>query len=161
MAREALGRRLAPCTAPPEMSGAAARARVLPSSIPVLPSILVVANDSYLRDEIGAVVVACEQVAVPCADGLSAIERVRMMLIPPALILLDWIPYGTSMMSGHEFLARQASNPRYGITPIVVVASPGIQDIPRLCVSGVLRKPISAMALIETIAKHAARAKIA
>jgi CheY-like chemotaxis protein len=141
------------------MSNVAARPWYPVPPVAPLPTIIVVSADDVLRAEMETVIAACDHVAIACADGWTAIDRIRKMPVAPSLILLDWTPYGSVQMSGHEFLARLATQPRDGRTPVVVVASHGVKDIPRACVSGILRRPVSAMSLIETIAQHARRTR--
>lgn len=112
-------------------------------------TVLLVEDDRDVRDEIAAALERAGYEVLQAADGREALELLRTTAPRPAAILLDWM---MPVMDGMTFLTYQASDPRYASIPVIVVSAvAGMAQIPRLCVSEILAKPLRVRTLLDVV----------
>ena len=112
-------------------------------------TVLLVEDDPDVREEIAAALSWAGYEVVEAADGAEALEWMRAQPVRPRIILLDWM---LPKVDGLGFLGQQASDPRFGAVPVVVLSA--VADsakIPSLCVEKVLAKPVQLRTLIDLI----------
>jgi CheY-like chemotaxis protein len=101
-------------------------------------TVLVIAADD-LRGTLTVELTGAGYRVIALGDSREAAQYLRREAIPPSLIMLDWKVPG---LSGLQFVAFHASSPTYCRTPLVVIAEPTCTNVPRLCVSAIVSRPI-------------------
>jgi CheY-like chemotaxis protein len=109
-------------------------------------TVLVVAGDE-LRAEVAEALAGAGYRVVTLGNTTDAAAFLRRQTVQPALIVLDWSAPG---MSGLQFIAFHASSPLYSRTPVAVIAAPG-NNVPRLCVVGIVYRPVDHDRLAEIV----------
>lgn len=109
-------------------------------------TILVVEDNVDARQALGELI-ELYGYNVTCAEnGLDALNKIRSLPQPPALILLDlFMP----LMDGYTFVARARTDSR--IKQVPVVAMTGQPWVPPSSVDAILTKPIRSDTLLHTI----------
>ena len=109
-------------------------------------TLLVVAGEE-LRGEVADALMGAGYRVITIGNTTEAAEFLRRQTVQLALIVLDWSSPG---MSGLQFIAFHASSPTYSRTPVAVIAEPG-NNVPRLCVVGLVYKPVDYERLTEIV----------
>jgi two-component system, chemotaxis family, chemotaxis protein CheY len=114
--------------------------------------VLVVEDDSYVRDAILEVLTDSGYTPVGAANGAEALARLGATSEAPAVILLDLM---MPVMDGWQFRARQQGDPTLAAIPVVVLtAQPNIEESARaLRAAGTLKKPVQLDVLLATVAR--------
>ncbi len=120
--------------------------------------ILIVEDDSDLRDALAYLLKACGYPVVVAADGEAALGELRGGL-EPCLILLDLL---MPRKDGFQFRSEQLENPRLANIP--TIAYSGIytgsnlrEKAGALGITTVLEKPVDYDGLLDLIEKHCPR----
>ncbi len=116
------------------------------------PRVLVVDDDTDLREAI-VDVLEDEGYAVDCAaDGLEGLEHLRARELP-CLILLDWM---MPRCDGPQFRAAQREDPALAAIPVVILtADMRLADkIEQLDAQDYLRKPVELARLLAVVRRH-------
>jgi CheY-like chemotaxis protein len=113
---------------------------------PAAKTILVVDDDSDAREALGELL-TLRGYNVACAEnGRAALEKIRALRVPPALILLDLC---MPVMDGFAFLRRAREDLHIRSAPIIVITShPLVQPYGA---DATLRKPIKFDRLISMV----------
>jgi CheY-like chemotaxis protein len=115
--------------------------------------ILLVEDDSDIRDVMEAVL--CEEgyTVCPAENGLRGLELARAR--SPALILLDLM---MPVMTGWEFRVYQRAEPALANIPVIVVSAipPGSVDVESLAAAAYIPKPFEFDVLVRTVEEHVA-----
>lgn len=118
------------------------------------PTIVVVDDDTDLRETLGELLVEEGYDARLFENGRAALEFLRHEPDDPQLILLDLM---MPEMNGWQFREEQLKDDRLRAIPVVVMtASRGLEGDP-LSAREVLYKPIGLGELISAVERHAAR----
>ena len=121
---------------------------------PEHPTIVVVDDDTDLRETLGELLVEEGYHARLFENGRAALEFLRHEPDDPQLILLDLM---MPEMNGWQFREEQLKDDRLREIPVVVMtASRGLEGDP-LRAREVLYKPIGLGELISAVERHAAR----
>jgi CheY-like chemotaxis protein len=121
---------------------------------PVTPkTVLVVEDDSSLRELYRSALVSAGYSVVAVEDGLDALRRVERHL-PQAVVLDMALP----RMNGRDVQRELKSRPETSGIPIVVVSGTDISDLKESDFASVLRKPIHAEAVVYAVDKCFRRA---
>ncbi len=121
---------------------------------PEHPTIVVVDDDTDLRETLGELLVEEGYHARLFENGRAALEFLRHEPDDPQLILLDLM---MPEMNGWQFREEQLKDDRLREIPVVVMtASRGLEGDP-LSAREVLYKPIGLGELISAVERHAAR----
>jgi CheY-like chemotaxis protein len=118
-------------------------------------SILVVDDESSMREML-AEVLEEEGYRVACAaNGLEAITYLRATAAQPCVILLDLM---MPVMSGWEFRQEQQHDPVLASIPVVVLSAVQnlAQEAKAIGVTGHLPKPINFNKLLATVQRYCA-----
>ena len=117
--------------------------------------ILIVEDDSSIREVLGALLHAEGYEAVSAGNGQEALDLLAQQSLCPDLILLDLM---MPVMDGWEFLRRKACLPTINAMPVVALsAAYGIYSIEHA--SMFLPKPIELEKLLSAIERLCAPAK--
>lgn len=112
-------------------------------------TVLLVEDDADVRDELATALQRGGYQVIQAGHGREALEALRTTVPRPSAILLDWM---MPVMDGMTFLTYQASDPRYASIPVIVVSAvAGMAQIPRLCVSEILAKPLRVRTLLDVV----------
>jgi CheY-like chemotaxis protein len=114
--------------------------------------VLLVEDDSEIRDSLGAVLEHGGYDVVGVANGLEALQKLREGL-RPRLILLDLM---MPVMDGWQFRHAQLEDPSLAKIPVVVLSAlSGLRDpdSPSLVASEFLTKPVDVPSLLDTIGR--------
>jgi CheY-like chemotaxis protein len=115
-------------------------------------TVLVVEDDSDIRDELAAVIEESNYRTIRAANGAVALQKLRGGP-RPCVILLDLL---MPVMDGREFLTQQQDDAALKEIPVVVlsahldVVAGGRKDVNA---AAFLKKPIDLSELLSTIAK--------
>ncbi len=121
---------------------------------PEHPTIVVVDDDTDLRETLGELLVEEGYDARLFENGRVALEFLRHETDDPQLILLDLM---MPEMNGWQFREEQLKDDRLREIPVIVMtASRGLEGDP-LRAREVLYKPIGLGELISAVERHAAR----
>jgi len=112
--------------------------------------VLVIDDDADIR---GALVDALEDEgyrAMSAANGLEALEVLRILPTPPSVILLDLM---MPVMDGWQFCAEQQRDPLLSKIPVVVVSAIRnvMEEASQVSASAYLRKPFLLKELLEMV----------
>lgn len=133
-------------------AGLAGAERRVPAGVPSRGRILVVEDDTDIRDSVRELLADEGYEVGVSANGAEALERLRLGP-PPGLILLD---LAMPVMDGSQFRAEQRHAP--DLAPIPVIILTAAEDPEKrakdLAVEGYLRKPIDPERLIATVARY-------
>jgi CheY-like chemotaxis protein len=128
---------------------------VIPEETPTKPeprSILIVEDDSDLREALSEVLRDEGYSVAMAADGREALDRLRRDL-RPSLILLDLT---MPVMNGWQFRAEQRQDPALSAIPVVVLSAGehlAEQMVP-LGIDDYVPKPIELDHLLQTIERY-------
>ena len=122
-----------------------------------MPStVLLVIEDSALRDELANALSAAWYRLVVASDAPTAIQLLQNMPVAPSAMILDW---NLSRAGGRDILAHHAADPRCANAPVVVLAKPNlVARIPRLCVAEILLSPVKPATLLDVLGRALAAA---
>ena len=125
----------------------------------MLAPVLIVEDDSEVRETLAQVLVD-EGYDIECAtDGAEALAKLRGSRSKPSLIVLDlWMP----RMDGFAFRAEQLASAETADIPVVVVtAAAGLapNEMARLGLTYVLRKPVDLEILLRVVRRLSSTAQ--
>lgn len=113
-------------------------------------TILVVEDDTDIREVVAELLEAEGYRVAQAANGKEALDHLRQAEVLPCVVLLDLM---MPVMSGPELLEILAADPSLSNLPVVVVSAmadrgraPGVKRF--------LRKPVSSEALREVVAEY-------
>lgn len=112
--------------------------------------ILVVDDDTDIRETIIEVLEESGHRALPAANGTEALAALRAMNEPPCLILLDLM---MPIMDGRAFREAQQADPVLANIPVIVISAfrDSAETARELDAAGYLPKPVSLEALIDIV----------
>ena len=116
--------------------------------------VLVVEDDSSLRELYRSALVSAGYSVVAVEDGMDALRRVERDA-PQAVVLDMALP----RMNGRDVQRELSSRPETSGIPIVVVSGSDISDLNEADFASVLRKPIHAEAVVYAVDKCFRRAR--
>jgi len=124
--------------------------------VPLAPpkKVLVVEDDSSLRELYRSALVSAGYSVVTVEDGIDALRRVERDA-PQAVVLDMALP----RMNGRDVQRELSSRPETSSIPIVVVSGSDISDLNEADFASVLRKPIHAEAVVYAVDKCFRRAR--
>lgn len=112
--------------------------------------VLVVENDSLVREDIVEALAEHGYQVDEAAHGQEALTKLGLASEPPAAILLD---LSTPVMNGWEFRTAQLEDARYRAIPVLIMS--GNVDARSIAlelgVAGVLRKPFDVTTLLSAL----------
>jgi CheY-like chemotaxis protein len=116
-------------------------------------SILVVEDDAEICDALVNLLEDEGFAAYRACDGRQALQVLNDLPIHPGLILLDLM---MPRMNGWQFRDEQLRDDILRTIPVVVLSAHGtsIAERERMAPAAVLRKPVTAEALLETVEQH-------
>ena len=115
-----------------------------------MPRILVVEDDTDLRQSICSVLSDAGYTSWPAENGEVALERAREER--PCVILLDLM---MPIMNGWEFRSEQLRDPDLSSIPVVIMTADGrAADKARTLHADYLRKPIHLDALLDLVNEY-------
>jgi CheY-like chemotaxis protein len=116
-------------------------------------TILLVENDPDIREVILDILERRGYRTLAAEDGRDALHKLRVGATRPCLILLDLT---MPVMSGWEFMAEQASDPRIAGIPVVVMSAVANLDAHagERTWAGLLTKPVTLQRLLETVSLY-------
>jgi CheY-like chemotaxis protein len=125
-----------------------------PSEKKTGPTVLIVEDDSVIRETLGEILASEGYRVLYASDGADALERLRRG-IHPGLILLDLM---MPVMNGWEFRLEQMRDPRLAAIPVIVVtgALQHPEPLNVLRVEALLPKPVDVPRLLEAVARYSA-----
>ena len=120
--------------------------------VPESRSILIVEDDSDLREALSAVLRDEGYTVAMAADGREALDRLRRQW-RPSLILLDLT---MPVMNGWQFRAEQRQDPDLSGIPVVVLSAGDhlAEQMVPLGITDYVRKPIALDHLLRTIERY-------
>lgn len=111
--------------------------------------ILVVDDDSDIRDSLTEMLQEHGFPAVGAGNGVEALDVLRASPVPPCLILLDLM---MPVMDGRGFREEQLKDPRWAAIPVIVVSAYGDVDAQaRALALDFMRKPLAIRPVIEAV----------
>jgi two-component system response regulator CpxR len=116
--------------------------------------ILIVDDDSDIREILSETLEDEGFQVVTAANGLEAIRVVQSMLTPPFAILLDLM---MPIMDGYTFLEQRQASPTLASIPVAVVTAGHRVDRSRLANAPVIPKPIDIAKLLGVLGDFSAR----
>jgi CheY-like chemotaxis protein len=116
-------------------------------------SILVVDDDSGIRELLVLFLTHHGYAASAACNGLEAIDYLRQSSTRPCLIVLDLM---MPIMSGVEFRREQQQDPQLAVIPVAVLsAAENLEEhAPELDVDTYLQKPIDFPSLLAMVERH-------
>ncbi len=119
-------------------------------------SILVVDDDSGIRELLVLFLTHQGYAASSASNGLEAIQYLRESTTHPCLIVLDLM---MPIMNGAEFRQAQQQDPRLARVPVALLsAAENLQEhVIALDVDACLQKPIDFPALLATVERYCRR----
>jgi CheY-like chemotaxis protein len=113
--------------------------------------VLVIEDDSDVRDAICAALEDAGWKACGTANGLEALEYLRGAPVPPCLILMD---LNMPVMDGWAFSDTRRRDPALARIPLVVISATAGQSrpAPYVGIAAVIAKPFQPEALVATVA---------
>lgn len=120
--------------------------------------VLVVDDDTDIRETIEEVLADNDFPAIGAENGAVALERLRSDVEPPCVILLDMM---MPVMDGGTFRLAQQNDPTLSDIPVVVLTAhaSGERSARELHVAGFLRKPVDLQTLLDVIRRYCERDK--
>lgn len=114
--------------------------------------VLVVDDDADIRRSMVSALKAEGYRAISASNGVQALELLRVLATPPAVILLDLM---MPVMDGWEFRTEQQRDPLLSTIPVVVFSAHDNlpEEASRIAASGYLTKPFRLQDLLDTIRK--------
>ena len=114
--------------------------------------VLVIDDDAEIR---GALVGALEDEgyrAMSAANGLEALEVLRILPTPPSVILLELM---MPVMDGWQFCAELQRDPLLSKIPVVVVSAHGnvMEEASKVSASAYLKKPFLLKELLDMVGR--------
>jgi CheY-like chemotaxis protein len=113
------------------------------------PQVLVVEDDREARESVQEVLEWAGYETVVAPDGRAALDLLQTVPAP-TLILLDVM---MPVMSGPEFMAIRAHDPRLIAIPVVLLTA--VAELSELLSEPVLRKPVDLEDLLATVRRYA------
>ncbi|MGH7915905.1 MAG: response regulator [Candidatus Binataceae bacterium] len=109
-------------------------------------TILVVDDDSDVRESVTDLLELYGYRVIAACDGRSALVQLKDAAPPPSLILLDLV---MPVLDGWSFLKRARRNRRLAGVPIVIITGENTSEVPGA--TAVLRKPVAPEALLARV----------
>ena len=109
-------------------------------------TVLVVEDDRELRHYYRSLLTLEGYVVLTAEDGVDALERIEDHQV--GAVVLD---LGLPRLAGEDVSRELASHPHLSSIPVIVVTGRDSADIDRRLYTCVLRKPVSADALIKAV----------
>jgi CheY-like chemotaxis protein len=124
---------------------------------PDRPLILVVEDDSDIRESVVEVLEDEGYRVLSAADGRQALSVLTSLPEAPALILLDLM---MPIMNGFQFREEQLKTPALAAVPVVVVTADvnAKNKADQLRAAAFVQKPLKIQTLLDIIESHLARA---
>jgi len=118
-------------------------------------TVLVVEDDSEVRDAIAEVLADFDYKAVPASNGAEALEHLRAGSIMPCLILLDVM---MPTMDGWAFRAEQQRDPSVKDIPVILLSAHTDVRLAakQMQAAGFLAKPVAIDNLLATVERFCA-----
>jgi CheY-like chemotaxis protein len=116
---------------------------------PTSPLILVVDDDTAIRDSLSDLLQDEGYEVAAVENGQEALEYLRRQQAP-CLILLDLM---MPVMDGFEFIGEQQADPALASIPVVVITAAGEAKAKSVQASQVLPKPLRADQLMSAVRK--------
>lgn len=113
-------------------------------------TILVVDDDSGIRDALSDILDQLGYSVVAARDGAEALDVLRAGCQPSA-VLLD---LGMPTMDGREFRNELLRDPRFAELPVIVITASRDQHPDELQVTDVLTKPVQLSRLLDILESH-------
>src|SRR5215471_12810097 len=124
------------------------------SSVRPVDYILVVEDDTDMRESLVEIIRSEGYAVAASCDGRAAMDRLCGCVELPVLIILDFM---MPRMDGWQFLAERQNNPRLRAIPVVgITAAQSLERKGRIPegVAEILRKPFSVEAILGSIERH-------
>jgi len=103
--------------------------------------VLVVEDDRDVREAITEILVDSDYEALPAANGVEALERLRAAQVRPCVILLDIM---MPSMDGWQFRSEQQRDAALKDIPVVVLSAVADASVAaKMEAAGYLRKPVA------------------
>ena len=109
--------------------------------------VLVVEDDSRVREITAALLENRGFQVVQASDGLEALNLLESTLTPTAILLDVAMP----VLDGIGFRQLQLRNPTIAGVPVILVTGDERQQLPNLGAVSVLRKPVDPLKLVEEL----------
>jgi CheY-like chemotaxis protein len=115
--------------------------------------VMVVEDDSDVRESISEVLEDNDYHAVEASNGREALERLRADDTKPCVILLDVM---MPVMDGWQFRTAQKDDPDLQSIPVVVLSAHvnARKTATAMNVAGYLQKPVDLESLLEVVKRH-------
>jgi len=117
------------------------------------PQIVVVEDDEEIREVLLEVLEEHGYRAVGAVHGRDALDKLRMLSLPPSLILLDLM---MPVMDGKAFRQEQLQTAGISAIPVVVISA--FRDVDNILgelrPAGFLKKPLELELLLETVQSY-------
>jgi CheY-like chemotaxis protein len=110
--------------------------------------ILVIDDDPDLRESVADLLQIHGYLVAQAENGQTAIDMMKQLKTPPALILLD---LSMPVLDGWRFLRRMRRRKRLNRVPIVVMTGEEVSAIAGAAM--ILRKPVGAEQLLAAVAQ--------
>jgi DNA-binding response OmpR family regulator len=117
---------------------------------------MVVEDDPALREFYRAALAAAGHYVEAVGDGGSALQLIDSGTMPATVVLDMGLPY----VSGRDVLNELRAQPATCRIPVVVVSGTDVRDIKVQKWDAILRKPVTADALIDTVSECLQRAAL-
>jgi signal transduction histidine kinase len=114
---------------------------------PISKSILVVEDDVDIRESLLGLLREEGYQATACANGLEALEHLRVGHRADAILLDLMMP----VMDGWQFRVQQKQDPRLAVIPVVVISADTTAKAAAIDADAYLRKPVEYATLIASI----------
>jgi CheY-like chemotaxis protein len=114
--------------------------------------VLVVDDDSDIRETLSEVLRDEGYTVVTAADGRDALTKLRNEMATPCVILLDLM---MPVMTGLQFYAEQQRDPSLAKIPVVVISADGNLHAKAQAFGGeYLCKPVRIERVLDTLERH-------
>ncbi len=119
-------------------------------------TVMVVEDDSDIRETIAEVLQDDQYRPVLAPDGAAALDQLRAAEPKPCVILLDVM---MPVLDGRAFRARQQADPELKEIPVVVLSAhaDAAAAAAEMKAEGFIRKPVDLHNLLDTIERFCAR----
>ncbi len=120
---------------------------VMPSDEVAAQSILIIEDDDDIRDTLLRLLREEGYQTAACANGLEALERLRLGLRADVILLDLMMP----VMDGWEFRVRQKADPRIASIPVLAISADTSAKAAAIDAEAYLRKPIDYESLVGSV----------
>lgn len=113
-------------------------------------TLLIVEDDQAIRDSLKDLFESEGYAVILAEQGMEAIEMLKIIPFPPALILLD---LSMPVMDGHTFLKQLTVQfPQFSQLPVLIMTAAGSKDDPTNCDPNlIIRKPLDVDQLLDKV----------